>query len=346
MFQPREAQLLKETTRSHQISIQDVDPLMLYGHNDANLLALEGRYGVRLTARGDFLTINGPTHKVRHVSALIEEMVSCLRRGDTLDPFDSLNFIDYRSTGRGRADPSKAVLVTKKNLVRPRSEGQLAYVSAIDEYDIVFGIGPAGTGKTYLAVACAAAALKRKEVSRIVLTRPAVEAGENLGFLPGDIQEKVNPYLRPLYDALGDMIPADHLRHLIEIRTLEIAPLAFMRGRTLNNAFVILDEAQNTTISQMKMFLTRLGTHSKAVITGDITQIDLPPDMTPGLVHIQHILSHIETIRFVYFTERDVVRHSLVQEIINAYDHYENRLRKDEIAGPQAGEDSKDGENT
>ncbi len=334
MAYPREVHRLKEPTLSHRISIQGVDPLTLYGHNDANLIALEGRYDVRLTARGDTLTINGPTHKVQHVSALIEEMISCLRRGETLDPFDPLPIPDLRPAGGDRPDLSRIVLVTKKNLVRPRSEGQLVYVSAIEESDIVFGIGPAGTGKTYLSVACAVAALKRKEVAHIVLTRPAVEAGENLGFLPGDIQDKVDPYLRPLYDALRDMIPADHLRHLIDLRTLEIAPLAFMRGRTLNNAFVILDEAQNTTISQMKMFLTRLGANSKAVITGDITQIDLLPDTMSGLVHIQHILSHIEAIRFIYFTERDVVRHSLVQEIINAYDQYEKRLQDAEDADP------------
>ncbi|MDP6776240.1 MAG: PhoH family protein [Candidatus Latescibacteria bacterium] len=277
---------------------------------------------MQITARGDALTVNGPPHKVRHVSALLEEMVSCLQRGE---PVDLLASFEREAPSEGRPespDSEGTVLVTKRNLIRPRTEGQRTYTEAIDAFDIVFAIGPAGTGKTYLSVACAVAELKRKEVSRIVLTRPAVEAGESLGFLPGNIQDKVDPYLRPLYDALRDMIPADRLRHLVELRTVEIAPLAFMRGRTLNDAFVILDEAQNTTIGQMKMFLTRLGANSKAVVTGDITQVDLPPDTPSGLVHIQHILSHIEAIRFVYLTERDVVRHRLVQEIINAYSEH------------------------
>jgi phosphate starvation-inducible PhoH-like protein len=312
---------LKDLTLSHQLSIQGIDQLTLYGHNDANLLALEDRYGVRLTARGDVLTVDGPTHKVQHVSTLLEEMIACMRKGEPVDSLDPVLIKVPDSP-----EDSRVVLVTKKNLIRPRSRTQADYVDGIGEFDIVFGIGPAGTGKTYLAVACAVAALKEKEVSRIILTRPAVEAGENLGFLPGDIQDKVDPYLRPLNDALGEMISSEHLQHLIEAHTLEIAPLAFMRGRTLNNSFVILDEAQNTTISQMKMFLTRLGTNSKAVITGDITQIDLPEETESGLVHVQEILSHIEAIRFVYFSEKDVVRHSLVQKIITAYDSHDRKV--------------------
>ena len=315
---------MRNPTLSHQLSIQGVDPLTLYGHNDVNLLALEARYGVHVTARGETVTITGPAYKVRHVSGLLEEMVSCLRRGDTAEQADDSG---ETSHGDGTSEANKTVLVTQKCVIRPRSAAQQQYVIGIEKFDIVFGIGPAGTGKTYLAVACAAAALKRKEVSRIILTRPAVEAGENLGFLPGDIQDKVDPYLRPLYDALRDMIPGEHIQHLLENRTLEIAPLAFMRGRTLNNAFVILDEAQNTTISQMKMFLTRLGANSKAVVNGDVTQIDLPPDELSGLVHVQQILSHIEAVRFVQFTEEDVVRHALVRKIISAYDRYENEKR-------------------
>ena len=256
-------------------------------------------------------------------------MISCLRR-------EGLPDATQLATAKvgGRHDLSQTVLATGKSLVRPRSEAQFQYISAIESYDVVVGIGPAGTGKTYLAVAAAVAALKRKDVSRIVLTRPAVEAGESLGFLPGDVQEKVTPYLRPLYDALRDMVPADHLRHLMDLRTLEIAPLAFMRGRTLNNAFVILDEAQNTTINQMKMFLTRLGTQSKAVVTGDVTQIDLLPDTQSGLLHIQRVLSHIEAIRFIYFTERDVVRHPLVQKIISAYESFEGARQAPEPPEP------------
>ncbi|MDE2998637.1 MAG: PhoH family protein [Gemmatimonadota bacterium] len=315
---------MRTPTLSHQLSIQGVDPLTLYGHNDVNLLALEARYGVHVTARGETVTITGPAYKVRHVSGLLEEMVSCLRRGDEAEQGDGSTKTDYDN---GASAAEKTVLVTQKCVIRPRSDAQQQYVTGIEKFDIVFGIGPAGTGKTYLAVACAAAALKRKEVSRIILTRPAVEAGENLGFLPGDIQDKVDPYLRPLYDALRDMIPGEHMQHLLENRTLEIAPLAFMRGRTLNNAFVILDEAQNTTINQMKMFLTRLGANSKAVVNGDVTQIDLPPDEVSGLVHVHRILSHIEAVRFVQFTEKDVVRHALVRKIISAYDRYESEKR-------------------
>ena len=323
---------MPEKYHTHRLSIQGVDPLSLYGHNDANLLALEDRYGVRLTARGDLLSVNGPHHKVQHVSGLLEEMISCLRRGDQFDPINLLAHPTPDADSSGGEALFKVVISTPKNLVRPRSQAQVDYVSAMGEYDIVFGIGPAGTGKTYLAVASAVAALKRKNLSRIVLTRPAVEAGENLGFLPGDIQDKVDPYLRPLYDALRDMLPDGQLRHLMELRSLEIAPLAFMRGRTLNDAFVILDEAQNTTVNQMKMFLTRLGNHSKAVITGDITQIDLPTGVKSGLVHVQQILSHIEAIRFVTFTEKDVVRHPLVQEIISAYDHREQNEEEQQPA--------------
>ena len=272
-----------ERTSSQRIDIQGVDALTLCGHNDVNLLSLEGRYGVRVTSRGDVVRVDGPYHKVQHVSALIEEMVSCLKRGDVADP---LGFVESNlgtKDPRTLSDSADTVLVTNKNLIRPRSDAQRRYVVAMQESDVVFGVGPAGTGKTYLAVASAVAALKDKTVTRIVLTRPAVEAGESLGFLPGDIQEKIDPYLRPLYDALRDMMPADSIRHLMDLHTIEIAPLAFMRGRTLNQAFVILDEAQNTTINQMKMFLTRLGANSQAVITGDITQIDLPEDVPSGL---------------------------------------------------------------
>jgi len=317
-------------TYTHKLSISGVDALSLYGHNDANLLALEERYEVQLRARGDHLSIQGPTHKVKHVSGLLEEMISCLRRGDHIDPLHLL--APPGLTDDTHLDAfAQPILSTPQIIIRPRSKTQITYASAIQKHDIVFGIGPAGTGKTYLAVAAAVEALRRKEIARIILTRPAVEAGESLGFLPGDIQDKVDPYLRPLYDALNDMLPDGQLRHLLEMRTLEIAPLAFMRGRTLNNAFVILDEAQNTTVNQMKMFLTRLGNNAKAVITGDITQIDLPLETVSGLVHVQHILSHIEAISFVNFTEYDVVRHPLVQKIINAYQRYDDKepQRKD-----------------
>jgi phosphate starvation-inducible PhoH-like protein len=326
-------------TLSQKLSISGVDPLSLYGHNDANLLALEARYGVRLTARGDQLNVHGPTHKVQHVSGLLEEMISCLKRGDQFDPLH-LMVPPISNDGSGMGEFAQVILSTPQIIVRPRSQTQVNYAAAIQKHDIVFGIGPAGTGKTYLAVAAAVDALRRKEVSRIILTRPAVEAGETLGFLPGDIQDKVDPYLRPLYDALGDMLPDSQLRHLVEMRTLEIAPLAFMRGRTLNNAFVILDEAQNTTVNQMKMFLTRVGNNAKAVITGDITQIDLPLETVSGLVHVQHILSHIEAIGFVNFTQHDVVRHPLVQKIIHAYEQHNHREPQ------RAGFDSTKGDQT
>lgn len=332
-----------DKTSSQKIDIRGVDALTLCGHNDANLLALESRYEVQVTSRGDMVRVSGVHHKVRHVSALIEEMVSCLRRGDVPDPIEFVQVNLDAEDPRSLADPSESVLVTQKNLIRPRTDAQRTYIAGMQAFDVVFGIGPAGTGKTYLAVASAVAALREKTVSRIILTRPAVEAGENLGFLPGDIQDKVDPYLRPLYDALQDMIPGDNLRHLMELRTIEIAPLAFMRGRTLNNAFVILDEAQNTTINQMKMFLTRLGADSRAVITGDVTQIDLPEELPSGLIHVQKILSHIEAIRFISFTEKDVVRHKLVQEIISAYDLH-NRKEAEQLTlldqpspGPSSG---------
>jgi len=249
-------------------------------------------------------------------------------RGDDLDAQD-LGAGFSQADDLDNVEDDDVALHTKKGPIKPRSERQADYIAAVQAYDIVFGVGPAGTGKTYLAVASAVAALRRKEVSRIILTRPAVEAGESLGFLPGDIQDKVDPYLRPLYDALRDMVPGDQLARLMESGTLEIAPLAFMRGRTLNKAFVILDEAQNTSISQMKMFLTRLGADSKAVITGDTTQVDLPKGAPSGLIHVQSILTHVEAIRFIHFTEQDVVRHPLVQEIINAYDVHEASIQQE-----------------
>ena len=211
----------------------------------------------------------------------------------------------------------------KKRAVRPKSHRQLQYVQAIRSHDVVFGIGPAGTGKTYLAMALAVSALLRKEVGRIILTRPAVEAGERLGYLPGTLAEKINPYLRPLYDALYDMMEAERAAHLMEQGTIEIAPLAFMRGRTLNESFIILDEAQNTTSEQMKMFLTRLGFGSKAVITGDITQVDLPAGRVSGLIEVRSVLRDVPGIRFIHFTEEDVVRHELVQRIVRAYESYQ-----------------------
>jgi phosphate starvation-inducible PhoH-like protein len=314
---------LSERT-SQRVGIEGVDPLCLYGHNDANLVAFEKRYGVNLFARGQSIVVEGDPDRVERACRTLQDIVGHIRRGGEID----LSYVlrsgrDLVEEVTAVTDPARVLLSTRKSQIRPRSPGQQRYVDAIDRRDIVFCIGPAGTGKTYLAVAAAVAALKRREVSHIILTRPAVEAGESLGFLPGDIQEKVDPYLRPLYDALQDMVPPERMRQLGDNRALEIVPLAFMRGRTLNNAFVILDEAQNTTVSQMKMFLTRLGANAKAVVTGDITQVDLPPTVPSGLVQIPGILSGVEGIEFVYLTERDVVRHPLVQQIIKAYEVYE-----------------------
>ena len=296
----------------------------LFGERSSNLKALERALGLKIDSRGNELTVRGAADAVATALATLHELERLVASGHALFPSD----VDHaaRIVRDGGGEKLKEILGdtihvgVRNRRVTPKSITQKAYVDAIRAADIVFGIGPAGTGKTYLAMAMAIAFLIRKEVNRIVLCRPAVEAGERLGFLPGDIAEKVNPYLRPLYDALHDMLDFDRAQKLVELGTIEVAPLAFMRGRTLNDSFVILDEAQNTTTEQMKMFLTRLGIGSKAVITGDITQIDLPQGKTSGLIEARRILAGIDEIRFVLFTDRDVVRHRLVQEIIRAYD--------------------------
>jgi phosphate starvation-inducible PhoH-like protein len=299
----------------------------LYGDLDKNLRLIENTYGVVLQARGNRIQIEGEEKAVSKVEHLITQLVDMLAQGIIFQKDDVRNAIHAYSSNSSAALKDifqKAVPVSsKKRPVAPKNETQRRYIEAIRQYDIVFGIGPAGTGKTYLAMATAVSALLRREVSRIILVRPAVEAGEKLGFLPGDLYEKINPYLRPLYDALYDMIETEKANKLVERGDIEIAPLAFMRGRTLNDSFIILDEAQNTTSEQMKMFLTRLGFNSKTVITGDITQVDLPSGRGSGLIEVQNILEGIEDIRFVYFTNKDVVRHKLVQQIIKAYEHYE-----------------------
>jgi len=299
----------------------------LFGTYDENLRQLESTFGVRIRTQGHDLIVEGDPDNEARVERTVTELASLMREGYRVSNGDvktaaqlvsedsAVALKDYLVRGPARS--------AGKRQVAPKSVNQRRYLEAIDQHDIVFGIGPAGTGKTYLAMAQAVAFLLQKKVNRIVLARPAVEAGEKLGFLPGDLQEKVNPYLRPLYDALYDMLETDRVERLLERGTVEIAPLAFMRGRTLNDAFVILDEAQNTTSEQMKMFLTRLGYGSKAVVTGDVTQIDLPAGKQSGLKEAQILLRDIEGIRFVTFTERDVVRHPLVQEIIGAYDRSE-----------------------
>lgn len=298
----------------------------LFGSRDLHLKMIESDLGVQLSARGDELIMSGSQEAVRKAERLVTELAALTAEGYDLKAEDVAVALKA-SRGPGEA-PLKELLLTSvpiataKRFVAPKSAAQKAYLEAIQTYDIVIGIGPAGTGKTYLAMAMAVAALTRKEVSRIILARPAVEAGEKLGFLPGDMYAKVNPYLRPLYDALYDMMDMERANRLVERGEIEIAPLGFMRGRTLNDSFVILDEAQNATAEQMKMFLTRLGFNSKAVVTGDITQVDLPSDRVSGLIEARDILQEIPGIRFVYFDQRDVVRHRLVQEIIEAYDRH------------------------
>jgi phosphate starvation-inducible PhoH-like protein len=306
---------------THRISAEGADPLALAGVNDANLLVLEKATGVRVTLRGEQLMLAGAVEAVERASRVASAMVDLARVGETLDDGDV-----HRLLGNG-GDASvqlangtyRIALPGMRKIIQPKSAGQQGYVSAMRESDIVIGIGPAGTGKTYLAVAMGVEALTRKHVRRLVLARPAVEAGERLGFLPGDLQAKVDPYLRPLYDALEDMMPFDRMQRALDLRTIEIAPLGYMRGRTLQDAFVILDEAQNVTTMQMKMFLTRLGLNSRAVVIGDKTQTDLPDRTESGLVQIERILPGIEGVAFCYLDDRDVVRHRLVREIIRAY---------------------------
>jgi len=305
---------------------------LLFGAQGENLKRIARDTGVRISAKGNALTIQGDELDVHLSARVLNDLYGLLKKGYPLYPSDidySIRMIsDDRTVNLEDIFLDAIYISSRKKVVTPKSIAQKRYIDAIRKYDLVIGIGPAGTGKTYLAMAMAVASLMKQEVERIVLTRPAVEAGEKLGFLPGDIAEKVNPYLRPLYDALHDMMDFDRASKLMEKGVIEVAPLAFMRGRTLNDSFVILDEAQNTGPEQMKMFLTRLGFSSKAVITGDITQIDLPENKISGLVEIQGILKGIEGIEFVYFSERDVVRHPLVQDIIKAYERTEEKRHR------------------
>jgi phosphate starvation-inducible PhoH-like protein len=305
------------------LSLEGIDPLPLFGQADSNLRALEQRFGVELSSRGGILRIVGSREGVAGAEQVARALIERVRSGVAITSED-LEYFFSSANGNG-SDLSApvaggVVLLGDKKAIKIRSKTQAEYVDAALSHDIVFGIGPAGTGKTYLAVALAVRLLKEKAVDRIILSRPAVEAGERLGYLPGDLQEKVDPYLRPLYDALHDMISLEKLQRFMQLGVIEIVPLAYMRGRTLSRAFIILDEAQNATLTQMKMFLTRLGIGSKAVITGDVTQVDLDDPSKSGLIQIQPILSKVPSIRFVHFTERDVVRHHLVREIILAFD--------------------------
>lgn len=317
------------TTIEHRVDAEGADYLTLAGVNDAHLQELSRLSHCRVILRGDHLILSGELADVERAVPVAERLVNLARTGQGFDIEDIHRAFRTRSSsnGQGRSeaaapgsqDEGQVLLAGLRKLITSKSEGQRRYLEEIAKNDIVISIGPAGTGKTYLAVAAAVDALRKNRVKRIILARPAVEAGENLGFLPGDLQEKVDPYLRPLYDALEDIMPSDWVRRALETRAIEIAPLAYMRGRTLADAFVILDEAQNATTAQMKMFLTRLGLNSKVVITGDKTQIDLPRRDDSGLLEIERILRGIEGIGFVYLEGVDVVRHRLVKEIIQAY---------------------------
>jgi phosphate starvation-inducible protein PhoH and related proteins len=299
----------------------------LFGTRDENLRLMEDSLNVRIDLRSDGVHVEGPPESISQVQQIFTDYEHLRRAGVNLHNGELHGMLrvvvsDTEITLRGLAETGKQRSAGIKRMVQPRSINQRRYVEAIEQNDMVFGIGPAGTGKTYLAVAMAASALLAKKISRIILVRPAVEAGERLGFLPGSLQEKIDPYLRPLYDALYDLLDQDRVDKMLERNVIEVAPLAFMRGRTLNDAFIIMDEAQNTTSEQMKMFLTRLGNNAKAVITGDVTQIDLPNAKKSGLIEAMNILNGVDGIKFIEFESGDVVRHHLVQRIIVAYDNF------------------------
>ena len=306
-----------------QLTLDNAVAAELAGSQDAVLRSLEGHLGCELYLRGNVLTLEGEAGEISTAESVVDELVELIERGHEIAPGTVEAVTGALDANESPAEVLEDVIWRHRNIkVAPRTVNQKRYVDSIREHTITFGIGPAGTGKTFLAVAMAVAALDAREVSRVILTRPAVEAGERLGFLPGDIQAKVDPYLRPLFDALYDMLDPDRVNTYFEKGIIEVAPLAFMRGRTLNDSFVILDEAQNTSPEQMKMFLTRLGFGSRMVVTGDITQIDLPRDQRSGLVVIGEILSDVEDIAFVRFGSEDVVRHKLVQRIVAAYGAY------------------------
>jgi phosphate starvation-inducible PhoH-like protein len=333
---------VSDSSVTQRLNTEGADLLTLAGVNDGNLVELSRIGGVKVALRGDTLSITGPGEFVERATEIARRMIESARQQVELSADDVLRISDDVDRGRNGSgdvhdhddngngdgpgvgvDGQRIALPGIRRVIQAKTPGQAEYLRKMQENDIVVGIGPAGTGKTYLAVAAAVDALTRKRVRRIVLARPAVEAGESLGFLPGDMQAKVDPYLRPLYDALDEMMPFERIQRALETRTIEIAPLAFMRGRTLGDAFVIVDEAQNATAVQMKMLLTRLGVNSKMVITGDKTQVDLPKREESGLFQVERILPGIEGIGFHYFDESDVVRHRLVRDIVHAYDRHE-----------------------
>lgn len=311
---------MTETTR--EIILKGLDPIAIFGVNDENLEVIRSHFNATLIPRGNNLIVTGEFSTVEQIHHLLNELIKLIPKKKYLDPEDIETLINIEASEKNPiySEPDEQIILfTQKGIIKPRTEGQKEYYNICQKNDITFSVGPAGTGKTYQAVAVAVAALKNREVSKIILSRPAVEAGEQLGFLPGDMREKIDPYLTPLYDALMEMITPEKLKTYLEKKIVEILPLAFMRGRTLESAYLILDEAQNTTKLQMKMFLTRIGVNSKAIITGDITQIDLPKNNQSGLINAIKILKDIKNIGFCELTESDVVRHPLVKKIIRAY---------------------------
>jgi phosphate starvation-inducible PhoH-like protein len=316
------------TTVTLTLDGQD-EALPLFGSRDQNLRAIRDALGVRLIARGNTLHIDGPQEQVEKAERAFEQLRQLVRRQGKLAPEDVRTVLEIVRHSGDRTAPENLAVLEGGRHVRPRTDGQARYVRAMQESDLTFCIGPAGTGKTYLAVGMAVSMLRQQFVRRIVLVRPAVEAGERLGFLPGDIVAKVNPYLRPLFDSLHDMMEPDQVKRYMDNDIIEIVPLAFMRGRTLNQAVIILDEGQNTTVPQMKMFLTRMGNGSKIIVTGDITQVDLPRQMRSGLVDAVHRLRDLEHIAMVYLDEKDIVRHPLVQQIVRAYEGEKTVKRKE-----------------
>lgn len=327
-----------ESTHTNTLRLKDSPHIpLLFGEHDRHLKLIAEHLELKINARGDTVMIQGDPIAADLARNLLRQLHGLIAEGLPIFPQDidfAINILEHDDRARLKDIFLDRVYISGKNAsVTPKSQAQKTYIEAIRKHDIVFGIGPAGTGKTYLAMAMAVSALVKNSVRRIILTRPAVEAGENLGFLPGDLADKVDPYLRPLYDALHDMMPFEKASALMHKGVIEVAPLAFMRGRTLNDAFVILDEAQNTTSEQMKMFLTRIGYSSKAVITGDITQIDLPSEKASGLVECTHILKNIKGIQFTYFSKSDVVRHKLVQRIIQAYETVQKVSEHDGMPG-------------
>jgi len=325
---------MAEQQNTLALSLNEQQSHTLFGNHDENLRTIEDSFGVKISSRGHEMFVSGTAEHIAPVGKLLDELQRLIELGYPLKKSDVQTAV---RVARDWPDSSLVDFFTDDKLqpairrvVTPRNMAQKMYLQAMNDYDIVFSIGPAGTGKTYLAVAAAAAALHDKQIKRIILCRPAVEAGERLGFLPGDIAEKINPYLRPLYDSLYDIIGFEKVEKLMERSIIEIAPLAFMRGRTLNDSFIILDEAQNTTPEQMKMFLTRLGFGSKAVVTGDITQVDLPDGKKSGLREVRRILEHVEDLKFFDFSDRDVVRHPLVAKIVTAYDRIDREKKEAE----------------